>query len=66
MAKRPKKHPFHWDTYNKLYDSVTVILDTSDERLFPEVRAQLEDVRQSIWAAWNIQCESERAKGLRI
>lgn len=64
MAKS-RKHPFHWDTYNKLYDSVTAILESSDPRLYPEVRTQLENVRQEIWAAWNMQCESERAKGLR-
>jgi hypothetical protein len=60
-----KKHPFHFDTYNKLYDSVTAILEKSDERFYPEVRTQLESVRQEIWAAWNLQCEIERSKGLR-
>lgn len=63
MSRR--KHPFHWDTYNKMYDSVTAVLESNDERLYPEVRSQLEDVRQEIWRAWNLQCELERAKGLR-
>ncbi|SEB97810.1 hypothetical protein SAMN05444164_0708 [Bradyrhizobium erythrophlei] len=60
-----RKHPFHWDTYNRLLDGLTRVMDSNDQRLRPEVREKLTEARGAIYQAWEVQAALERAKGQR-
>ncbi|MBR0998789.1 hypothetical protein ABIF65_003728 [Bradyrhizobium japonicum] len=58
-----RKHPFHWDVYNRLLDAVARVVDAEDKRLLPEVRAKLTEARRAIYEAWDLQANLERAEG---
>ncbi|MGR4927304.1 hypothetical protein ACIPUD_10905 [Bradyrhizobium sp. CAR08] len=60
-----RKHPFHWDVYNRLLDSVARVVDAEDKRLKPEVRTKLTEARARIFEAWDLQATLERAEGAR-
>ncbi len=61
----PRKHPFHYDVFSKLFDRFDPIVKSDDPRLYPEVRQKLAETKHAVWEAWNLQCELERAAGLR-
>ncbi|MGY3482260.1 hypothetical protein ACVW1C_000143 [Bradyrhizobium sp. USDA 4011] len=60
-----RKHPFHWDTYNRLLDALTRVMDSNDRRLMPEVRQKICAARAAIYEAWEVQAALERAEGQR-
>lgn len=58
-----RKHPFHWDTYSKLYDQLGSIAGSPDPRLLPGVGTLIEQARSALWQAWDLQCRLEREQG---
>ncbi|CUW39699.1 protein of unknown function [Magnetospirillum sp. XM-1] len=63
MARR--KHPFHWDTYSKLYDALQAIAESDDPRMYRDVQRAVDAARAQLAEAWNLQCQLERADGER-
>lgn len=61
-----RKHPFHWDTYNAIYDRLDKVIDTEDRRLHPEVRKALVRARAEVYRAWDLQASLERAENGRF
>lgn len=59
------RHPFHHDVFTDLTDRIETVTKSEDPRLDDAVRRKLADASHTIWEAWNLQCELERAARLR-